>query len=135
MLRAELADTAELDGKAAKLTEEITQINTLIMGVIQQNAATAQDQEEYNKRYAELTARYEKIKRKLDAVNREIEGRESKARALDAFERELCDSFDVEFSPVRWNAMVERVDVLAGGRMVFGLCAGGRLLRECLIFC
>lgn len=126
MLRAELADTAELERKAEGSTAELTQINTLIMGGIQQNAATAQDQEEYNKRYAELTTRYEKKQKRLDAVMREIEGRESKARALDSFERELreSESMSISFSPSRWNAMVERVDVNSEGRMVFHFVCG-----------
>ena len=126
MLRAKLADTAELERKAEGLTAELTQINTLIMGVIQQNAATAQDQEEYNKRYAELTTRYEKKQKRLDAVMRKIEGRESKARALDSFERELreTESMSISFSPSRWNAMVERGDVLPEGRMVFHFVCG-----------
>ena len=126
MLRAELADTAELERKAEGSTAELTQINTLIMGGIQQNAATAQEQEEYNKRYAELTTRYEKKQKRLDAVMREIEGRESKARALDSFERELreSESMSISFSPSRWNAMVERVDVHSEGRMVFHFVCG-----------
>lgn len=126
MLRAELADTAELERKAEGSTAELTQINTLIMGGIQQNAATAQDQEEYNKRYAELTTRYEKKQKRLDAVMREIEGRESKARALDSFERELreSESMSISFSPSRWNAMVERADVHSEGRMVFHFVCG-----------
>ena len=126
LLRAELADTSALEGKAVGLTSELTQINSVSMGVIQQNAATAQDQEVYDQRYSELTGRYVKTQKKLDAVTKEIEARESKARALDEFERELreVDTLSVSFTSSRWNAMVERVDVLSDGRMVFRFVCG-----------
>ena len=126
LLRAELADTEGLERKAAALTEELKAINSQIAGLIQQNASTPQDQEVYDKRYVELTTRYEKTKRKQDGVLREIESRAAKARALDAFERELLEteSMNVYFSAVRFNAMVERVDVLPEGRMVFRFVCG-----------
>ena len=126
LLRAELTDTEGLESKREALTEELSHINTQIAGLIQQNAATAQDQEAYNLKYNELSGRYEKKQKKLEAVTKEIEGRESKARALDAFERELLEteSMNISFSGARWNAMVERVDVLPDGRMVFRFVCG-----------
>ncbi len=119
-----------MERKADTLTEELKGINTQIAALIQQNAATAQDQAVYDKRYAELTTRYEKTKRKLDAVTREIEAKATKARALDAFERELreIDTLSVSFTSSRWNAMVERVDVLADGRMVFRFVCGREIV-------
>ena len=130
LLRAELADTEELERKAATLTEELKGINTQIGALIQQSAATAQDQAVYDKRYAELTTRYEKTKRKQDGVLREIESRAAKARALDAFERELLEteSMNISFSAVRFNAMVERVDVLPDGRMSFRFVCGREIV-------
>ena len=130
LLRAEVADTEGLESKAATLTEELKGINTQIAALIQQNAATVQDQAVYDKRYAELTTRYEKTKRKQDGVLREIESRAAKARALDAFERELLEteSMNISVSAVRFNAMVERVDVLADGRMVFRFVCGREIV-------
>ena len=57
LLRAELADTEELERKAATLTEELKGINTQIAALIQQNAATAQDQEIYDQKYNELAGK------------------------------------------------------------------------------
>jgi hypothetical protein len=84
----------------------------------------------YNLKYNELSGRYEKNKKKLDAVLREIEGRKAKARALDAFERELLEteSMNVYFSAVRFNAMVERVDVLPDGQMSFRFVCGREIV-------
>lgn len=130
LLRAELADTEELERKAATLTEELKGINTQIAALIQQNAATAQDQEIYDQKYNELAGRYQKSQKKLDAATREIESRAVKARALDEFERELreIDTLSVSFTSSRWNAMVERVDVLADGRMVFRFVCGREIV-------
>ena len=126
MLRAELADTGALESKRDALTAELKAINSQIAGLIQQNASTPQDQEVYDQKYNELTGRYVKTKKKLDSVNREIEAKTAKARALDAFERELreIDTLSVSFTSSRWNAMVERVDVLADGQMVFRFVCG-----------
>ena len=126
MLRAELADTGALENKRDALTAELKAINSQIAGLIQQNASTPQDQEVYDQKYNELTGRYVKTKKKLDSVNREIEAKTAKARALDAFERELreIDTLSVSFTSSRWNAMVERVDVLADGQMVFRFVCG-----------
>ena len=130
LLRAEVADTKGLESKAATLTEELTGINTQIAALIQQNAATAQDQAVYDQKYNELAGRYQKGQKKLDTVTREIEGRKRKARALDTFERELLktESMNVSFSAVRWNAMVERVDVLSDGRMSFRFVCGREIV-------
>jgi hypothetical protein len=86
LLRAELADTGALESKRDALTAELKAINTQIAALIQKNAATAQDQAVYDQKYNELAGRYQKGQKKLDTVNREIEGRKRKARALDAFE-------------------------------------------------
>ena len=126
LLRAELADTGALESKREALTADLAQINSQIAGLIQQNASTPQDQEAYNIKYNELSGRYEKKQKRLDVVTREIEARESKARALDAFERELLEteSVSVEFSAPRFNAMAERVDVFPDGRMAFRFVCG-----------
>ena len=125
-MRANLADTVALESKAAGLTAELTGINTQIAALIQQNASTPQDQAVYDQKYNELAGRYQKGQKKLDAVTREIESRAAKARALDEFERELreIDTLSVSFTSSRWNAMVERVDVLADGQMVFHFICG-----------
>lgn len=130
LLCANLADTEELVSKAAGLTAELTGINTQIAALIQQNASTSQDQAVYDQKYNELAGRYQKGQKKLDTVNREIEGRKRKARALDAFERELreIDTLSVSFTSSRWNAMVERVDVLADERMVFRFVCGREIV-------
>ena len=130
LLRAELADIETLESKRDAMTAELKAINSQIAGLIQQNASTPQDQAVYDQKYNKLAGRYQKGQKKLDTVNREIEGRKRKARALDAFERELreIDTLSVSFTSSRWNAMVERVDVLADGRMVFHFICGREIV-------
>ena len=130
LLRAELADTAALESKRDALTAELKAINTQIAALIQQNAATAQNQEVYNRSYAELTARYQKVQKKLTAVQDEVGRRAVKARALDEFERELreIDTLSVSFTSSRWNAMVERVDVFPDGLMSFRFVCGREIV-------
>ena len=130
LLRAELTDTGALESKRDALTAELKGINTQIAALIQQNAATTQDQEVYDQKYNELAGRYQKGQKKLDAVTQEIEGKKIKARALDAFERELreIDTLSVSFTSSRWNAMVERVDVFPDGQMSFRFVCGREIV-------
>ena len=132
LLRANLADTEALESKAAGLTAELTGINTQIAALIQQNASTPQDQEVYNRSYAELTARYQKVQKKLTAVQDEVGRRAVKARSLDAFERELreIDTLSVSFTSSRFIAVVERVDVYPDGRIVFQFVCGREIAVE-----
>lgn len=57
----------------------------VIQKAIEDNAARAQDQEEYNRRYDELADRYEKLKKKLEKHEQERDDREHKSNVLTGF--------------------------------------------------
>ena len=54
-------------------------------------------------------------------MQKERSERERKGDTLDAFLFELSelDELDMEFSPQRWNAIVDHVTVHSDGRLVF----------------
>lgn len=58
---------------------------------------------------------------KQTALQKERAERERKGDTLDAFLFELSelDELDMEFSPQRWNAIVDHVTVHSDGRLVF----------------
>ncbi len=93
----------------------------LIDSCVRENAVTAQDQEEYSRRYNDLISRFESLQARQASLQKERVERERKADALDAFLSELTemDDLDVEFSPRRWNAIVDHVTVHSDGRLVF----------------
>ena len=61
---------------------------------------------------------YEALQRKREAVEKEKKGRAEKKEALETFYGEL-EELEVEFTPQRWNAIVEKVVVGTDGGMKF----------------
>ena len=68
----------------------------------------------------EVSKEMRKGARSVDAYGKERK-RERKADALDSFLFELSelDELNMEFSPQRWNAIVDHVTVHSDGRLVF----------------
>lgn len=52
-LKGMLSDTSEIDGERARIAAEQSETETLAAALIQQNAMTAMNQSEFNRRYEE----------------------------------------------------------------------------------
>ena len=104
----------------------------MIESCVRENAATAQDQGQYKSRYDDLINRFETLQTKQVALQKERAERERKADALDTFLFELSelDELDMEFSPQRWNAIVDHVTVHSDGRLVFNFQNGSDVIVE-----
>ena len=79
LIRDSAFDTSALEQERAELTDELNIVAGLIQDGIYQNAHVAQNQADYTKEYETLTARYEKAKSRLDAVEAEIHDKNSAA--------------------------------------------------------
>ena len=112
LLKEALTDCSVIDKKLTETEQEMAVVAGLIDSCVRENAVTAQDQEEY---------RFESLQARQASLQKERVERERKADALDAFLSELTemDDLDVEFSPRRWNAIVDHVTVHSDGRLVF----------------
>ena len=77
------------------------------------NSHVALDQDEYEKRYAELTARYEKAKAKYDDIAEQIESKKAKRELFKGFIRTLekQDGLIEEFDAGIWGSLVQEVIV------------------------
>ena len=82
---------------------------------IAENSRVALDQDEYEKRYAELTARYEKSKAKYDDIAEQIESKKAKRELFKGFIRTLekQDGLTCEFDAGIWSSLVQEVVVKA----------------------
>ena len=82
---------------------------------IAENSRVALDQDEYEKCYAELTARYEKAKAKYDDIAEQIESKKAKRELFKGFIRTLekQDSLTSEFDAGIWSSLVQEVIVKA----------------------
>ena len=108
-----IGNPADFDKQTAELMAESVETSALMQECIAQNAAHAQNQEEYQKRYDGLLARYEAAQARLETAKREkqetIAQREKLRYFLDILRRE--DSPITDFSESLWRETVEHIIV------------------------
>lgn len=68
-----LFNTTELEAEPATLLEETQLISNMVQQTIHENAHVALDQTEYQKRYDNLTQRFETAKQRLETVMAELD--------------------------------------------------------------
>ena len=85
----------------------------LTQNCVAENARTAQNQEEYQKRYDGLVERYEKVKSKYDAIAEAIEEKQAHYEKLGIFIQTLEEHGEpiIEFDAGMWGSMVEFITV------------------------
>ena len=106
----------ETDSLDRDLQDSITELNIIseqMQIAIAENSRVALDQDEYEKRYAELTARYEKSKAKYDDIAEQIESKKAKRELFKGFIRTLekQDGLTCEFDAGIWSSLVQEVIV------------------------
>jgi hypothetical protein len=113
----EITDTAALDRRIAKYTEECEVVAELIRKAVDENARIAQDQDEYEARHNALIARYEAAKAKADEAQAEKRQRDLLREQAAAFFAEVEGRTDIlaGFEEQLWNCTVKSVTVLVGG--------------------
>ena len=121
-----VSDCAGLDERIAAVNEEIQVIAGLVKVCVRENATKAQSQEEYERKYASLSARYEKATEKLERLQDERRSRELRSVELRAFLDALRDAPTVldTFDTRLWAVLVEKAVVYHDGRIVFQLKSG-----------
>jgi len=126
LVKYDLENCTEVDEKIAETSREIEVLTGLIQKAIDDNATHAQDQDEYSRRYTELADRYEKLKKKQDALEAERDHRRFKSDVLSGFLFEIkeYDHLNAEFTDSRCIAMLDHVTVYADGRMVYSFLNG-----------
>ena len=95
---------------------------------VDENSRVAQDQDDYNKRYAGLLQRYEAASAKLATLQKRRTERQKKAEAMSRFMQRLAerDGALSEFTSGLWTDSVDRVVVRADGSMVFRFQGGSK---------
>ncbi len=126
LLKDALTDCTGIEKKLNEISGEMEIVAGMIESCVRENAATAQDQCQYKSRYDDLINRFETLQAKQAALQKERSERERKADALDSFLFELSelDELNMEFSPQRWNAIVDHVTVHHDGSLVFSFQNG-----------
>ena len=97
---------------------------------VMENAATAQDQEEYSKRYEGYAAKHEKLKKQYGDAHAEREARQNKAQILNGMIESLRGAGPavIGFDEKLWNTTIDHVTVNRDDTLVFTM-RDGREIR------
>lgn len=116
-----LTDTTALEAESANLKAEFDIVVGLIQNSIEENARTPLDQTEYERRYNELSLRYEILKQKLDNNESQRLSRRARCEKLAEFIDRLDRHSDLltAFDEGLWNATVETVTVGSDSKLLF----------------
>lgn len=120
-VKAMYTDCAAIDAELAELLREIDVVTELTRKCVEENAANAQNQDEYLARYNGYVERYNAAKEKVETLEQERTLRLARVDSFDAFIRTVKDMNAVpyEFSDKLWLKTVDTVTVKPDGTMVF----------------
>ncbi len=102
-----LCDFEDLDNKIIKESEDLDLIADKVHKMVMENASTAQDQEEYQKRYDYLSNKYDEGKAKVKALQEERARRATQKEILELKIKEL-ETADIL---KEWNGSVFKMSV------------------------
>ena len=124
-----LTDTKTLDRDEATAISEIEIVAGLIRKLVDENAHSAIEPDEYDRRYNELLARYDKAKARVPEIGERRSARKARKRDLEAFYKVLKMTGPLaEFDEGVWNVAVERALVYSNGLVTFAFQNGCEIL-------
>ena len=120
-LKNELADTTLLDEQSSALLDETSLLTEMIKKLIEQNASTAMDQEEYARRYNDYAARFEKATEDYEKLQKQKFRRLHQSDILETFAFEIfcLPDLRIEFSDRLWLNLIAHATVYGDERIVF----------------
>lgn len=129
IMQETLTDTKAIDDELESLDMEIEVVNELIRKSIMENATTAQNQDDYNKRYAEFSERYDKLKARKDALTAKKQKRILQSNAIGAFMFEVMELPEppTVFDSKLWIASIDHATIYKDGRIVFTFINGAEI--------
>lgn len=116
-----LFNTTKLEAEQATLLEETQFISDMVQQMIHENAHVALDQTEYQKRYDNLTQRFETAKQRLETVMAELDQMQTRRADIEAFLKsfEALPDTLTEFKLENWHSLVEYVTVYSADDIRF----------------
>ncbi len=106
----EVLDAGDLNQERETLEEKLLLLNERIRRLVNDNARTETDQEEYRREYDALSAQYIQATDRIQEIDEELRSREARRKQIALFLRMFeKQEADVEFDSGTFVAMVERV--------------------------
>lgn len=116
-----LNDVSELDSIIEEQSAEMEVVGQLVDKLVKSNCNKLQDQEEYLRKYNELSKRFDTAKKKLEDAQNEKAYKNGQALRLDSFIEKLNESkeFITEWDSEVWNFMLDEAIVNRDGSITF----------------
>lgn len=120
-IRKMLCETSNLERQKEEIENERNVIGQMIQDLITENTRVVQDQEDYNKRYNELVARYETLMSDYNGIKEKISEKNLKKARLDEFIKTLKSQEETRksFKESLWSDMIDYVEIGRDKEMKF----------------
>jgi site-specific DNA recombinase len=121
MVRDKYTDCTAIDAELAELFREIDVVTELTRKCVEENAVSAQNQDEYTTRYSGYVERYSSAKANVGTLEKERTLRLARADTFDAFIRTIrdVDTVPAEFDDRLWLKVIDTVTVRGDGTLMF----------------
>ena len=121
LMRKSLMDFSALDTEIDRQTKETEIVAEMVRAAVRENAATAQSQEEYMRKYDSLRSRYKDATAELERLNAEKAVRQQQDKSMALFIRTLKKQSMVldKWDDAIWTVMVEKGIVHKNGQITF----------------
>ncbi|MBR6426936.1 MAG: hypothetical protein IKS28_03825, partial [Clostridia bacterium] len=130
MLREQVLDCTKQEQAIVEVEREMADTAALVAARVKENATTVQEQDEYNRKFAEFEAQYNAQKAKRDALLLEIKDKKARAESISAFMRTLANNDLVldEWDESLWLTLIDKGTVLPDGSINFLFKNGTEIL-------
>lgn len=119
MIRKAICNTEPLENDKERLYDEMSMLSEMVQSLISENARTAMNQEEYNKRFQSLSGQYDAAKQKYEQVQQQIQELNVRSQQLKQFQRQLFSLDAVtEFDEALWGTLVDFITVTENEKTV-----------------
>ena len=98
-----LTDTTQIDKEIENLNDELLVISELLNKLIKENSKSSMTHDDYNKKYEELTDRYERAKEKHEELTKARSNKNAQALSMKSF---LSNLKRVDDKLSEWNENV-----------------------------
>lgn len=126
LLKCMVSTTDDLEKELEIVTEEMSVLVEMTQSIIAENARTALDQEDYEKRYNSLVDRYEEKKARYDELTAIITEKLAKSEIIGYFIKTIkkMDGVVETFDEGLWGGMVDFATILNKKKVIFTLKGG-----------
>lgn len=124
-----LTDTTQLDLEIETLNDDLSVIAELVNKLVKENSKTSTSLDDYNKKYEELTNRYERIKLKQEEIIRIRNNKKAQALNMKSFIENLTKYNDklVSWNEDVWMLMIKKAIVHRDSSITFTFHNGNEI--------